>query len=342
MTVFDAPKSDYIAVIGAGSWGTALAMLLARNGNAVHIWGNHDNELRAMREARENANYLPGIKFPESMIVANSFHEMVANTNTYLLVVPSHAFRSVLKQIVVTRSQAVAPIIAWGTKGFDPGSGKLLGEVVAEVAGGSTHRCVISGPSFATEVARGLPTAITVAADDIDLAEYIAAWLRNDRMRAYTSDDLAGVQLGGAIKNVIALAAGISDGLGFGANARAALITRGLAELIRLGVALGGRADTFMGLAGMGDLVLTCTDNQSRNRRVGLGLGAGKSLQSVLAEVGQEAEGVGTVKELYQRAVAAGIEMPITEQVYKVIYENLPPQRAVDELFRREPKAENQ
>ena len=340
MAALDASNSGYIAVIGAGSWGTALAMLLARNGNAVQLWGNHDDELRAMREARENTNYLPGIKFPEPLIVANSFYEMVANTNTYLLVVPSHAFRSVLEQIVAARTQAVAPIIAWGTKGFDPGSGKLLGEVVAEVAGRSAHRCVISGPSFATEVARGLPTAITVAADDIDLAEYIAAWLRNDRMRAYTSDDLAGVQLGGAIKNVIALAAGISDGLGFGANARAALITRGLAELIRLGVALGGRADTFMGLAGMGDLVLTCTDNQSRNRRVGLGLGAGKSLQSVLAEVGQEAEGVGTVKELYQRAVSAGIEMPITEQVYKVIYENLPPQRAVDELFRREPKSE--
>jgi len=233
-------------------------------------------------------------------------------------------------------------LIAWGTKGFDPGSGMLLSDVVYDVFGSTATRAVISGPSFAGEVARGLPTALTVAADDGFAAERIVEWLRNDRVRAYTNEDLAGVQLGGAIKNVMALAAGISDGLGFGANARAALITRGLAELMRLGVALGGQMHTFTGLAGVGDLVLTCTDNQSRNRRVGIGLGAGKSLQTILKEIGQEAEGVKTVKELYLKAADLGVDMPITEQVYKVIYENLTPQRAVDELFRREPKPENQ
>lgn len=333
--------SEYIAVIGAGSWGTALAMLLARNGYSTRLWGNDAGQLQAMRSERENAAYLPGIKFPEALSVAEALPELVAATDTYLLVVPSHAFRSVLEQIRDHRQDRAREfVLAWGTKGFDTGRGMLLADAVEDVLGSRARRAVISGPSFAGEVARGLPTALTVAADSTPVAQRIAGWLRNDRVRAYTNDDLAGVQLGGAIKNVMAVAAGISDGLGFGANARAALITRGLAELMRFGVALGGKPETFMGLAGMGDLVLTCTDDQSRNRRVGLGLGAGKGLQTVLEEIGQEAEGVTTVKELYQMATKLDVDMPITEQVYKVIYENLPPQQAVDELFRREPKAE--
>lgn len=215
----------------------------------------------------------------------------------------------------------------------------LLSEVAAELMPDAI-RAVVSGPSFAGEVARGLPTALTVAADTPDAAETVSGWLRGGHVRVYTNDDIAGVQLGGAIKNVMAVAAGISDGLGFGANARAALITRGLAEMNRLGVALGGRPQTFMGLTGVGDLVLTCTDDQSRNRRAGIGLGQGKSLEKVLEEIGQAVEGVKTVHELYAMAKRLDVDMPITEQVYRVVYEGLPPAQAVETLLKREPKSE--
>jgi glycerol-3-phosphate dehydrogenase (NAD(P)+) len=235
---------------------------------------------------------------------------------------------------------AADAIVAWATKGLEPGTGKLLSQAAAEVLGGTGELGVISGPSFAREVAMGLPTALTVAAEREETAQVIAQWLRNSRLRVYTSGDMAGVQLGGAIKNVIAIAAGISDGLGFGANARAALITRGLAELTRLGVAMGGRPETFMGLAGAGDLVLTCTDDASRNRRLGLGLGRGRNLAEILAGIGQEVEGVATARELYHLALKRGVEMPITEQVYRVLYEGVPPQEAVETLLRREPKQE--
>ena len=213
-------------------------------------------------------------------------------------------------------------------------------EVVRETLGAGVGYAVVSGPSFAGEVARNLPTALTVAAEDDAIATTVAEWLRNERMRVYTSTDVAGVELGGAIKNVMAIAAGISDGLGFGANARAALITRGLAELARLGVAMGGARETFMGLAGAGDLILTCTDNLSRNRRVGLGLGQGRELSAVLTDLGQEAEGVATARELFNLAKRLQVEMPITEQVYRVLYQGRSPQRAVEALLRREPRAE--
>jgi len=201
---------------------------------------------------------------------------------------------------------------------------------------------VVSGPTFAREVALNMPSALTVASDNVKVTEEVASWLRNERVRVYTSGDIAGVQLGAAIKNVMAIAAGISDGLGFGANARAALITRGLAELTRLGVAMGGKAETFMGLTGAGDLILTCTDDSSRNRRVGLALGRGQKLPEILAELGQEAEGVATARELYQLAMKLDVDMPITEQVYRVLYENLAPHAAVEALLRREPRQENQ
>jgi glycerol-3-phosphate dehydrogenase (NAD(P)+) len=231
-------------------------------------------------------------------------------------------------------------IVAWATKGLEPGSGKLLSDVLVEVLGARTAHGVISGPSFAVEVARGLPTALTVAAPSAEVAEAIAGWLRDDHMRVYTSQDVAGVQLGGAVKNVIAIAAGISDGLGFGANARAALITRGLAEITRLGVAMGGRPETFMGLAGAGDLILTCTDNTSRNRRLGLGIGEGRAPRTVLTELGQEAEGFATAREVHELAERIRVEMPICEQVYRVLYDGLAPQAAVEALLKREPKAE--
>jgi len=328
-----------IAVLGAGSWGTALALLLARNGHNVTIWGHDPTQVARLRAMRENATYLPGFRFPDNLAVSDSVDTVVRAHPQLLIAVPSHAFRSTLTS--VADSLPPDAVIAWATKGFEPGSGKLLSVVYGEVIGPKCRFSVISGPTFAIEVARGLPTACTAAASTSGTAEQVAGWLRNDRMRVYTSTDVAGVQLGGAIKNVMAIAAGISDGLGFGANARAALITRGLAELTRLGVALGGHAETFMGLSGAGDLILTCTDNTSRNRRVGLALGQGKKLKAILAELGQEAEGVATARELYHIATRMKIDMPITEQVYRVLYEELPPLAAVEALFGREPRAEN-
>ncbi len=329
-----------VVVLGTGSWGTALAVLLARNNVRVFLWGHDREELARVAAERENQTYLPGVPLPESIRVDSDLDRLVGDNDQILVVVPSHAFRETISRIGSARAERDGLIVAWGTKGFDPIRGVLLSDVVTELLGTTVSRAVISGPSFANEVAKALPTALTVASDDAAIAHRVAAWLRNDRVRVYTNDDMAGVQLGGAIKNVMAVAAGISDGLGFGANARAALITRGLAEMNRLGVALGGKQPTFMGLTGVGDLILTCTDNQSRNRRVGIGLGQGKSLQRVLAEIGQEAEGVKTVRELYVMAKSLDVEMPITEQVYQVIYQERSPQKAVEELFGREPKAE--
>jgi len=333
-----APDSPPIAVLGAGSWGTALAMLVAGNGFPVRLWDIDPGHVARMRESRENSRHLPGIPFPDTLAVFDDLAEATRNATGLLVVVPSHAFRATLQRIAPL-FPAAPPLLAWGTKGFDRERSMLLSEVAAELLPGAV-RAVVSGPSFAGEVARGLPTALTVAADTPDAAEQVGSWLRCDHVRVYTNDDLAGVQLGGAIKNVMAVAAGISDGLGFGANARAALITRGLAEMNRLGVALGGKPETFMGLTGVGDLVLTCTDDQSRNRRAGIGLGRGKPLDEVRKEIGQEVEGVNTVHELYAMAQRLGVDMPITEQVYRVVYEGLPAARAVETLLNREPKSE--
>jgi len=233
------------------------------------------------------------------------------------------------------------PQICWGTKGFESGTGLLLSEVFDQVLGHTAQPAVLSGPSFATEVAQRLPTALTVAARNETVADTVASWFRDNRTRVYTSTDLSGVQLGGAIKNVMAIAAGISDGLGFGANARAALITRGLTEMSRLGIVLGGQVETFMGLTGMGDLILTCTDDQSRNRRLGLGIGKGKSKEDMLSEIGQEAEGINTTRELYRKSAVTAVEMPITEQVYKVLFEDLDPTLAVTALLSRQARTEN-
>ena len=327
-----------IAVLGAGSWGTALAMLIARNGRRTYLWGQDAARMANMAHERENLRYLPGIKLPDQLQIREDLSELLTVTSRFLVAVPSHGFRNLLKHM----HDGLQPgaTLAWATKGLEPGSGKLLGEVVLEELDGTVSRAVISGPTFAKEVANNLPTALTVAADKPEVAEEVADWLHSDRIRVYTSDDINGVQLGGAIKNVLAVAAGISDGLGFGANARAALITRGLAELTRLGVAMGGKAETFMGLTGAGDLILTCTDDQSRNRRVGIGLGKGQSLSEVLGDIDQEAESVATSRELYHLAKSLGVDMPITEQVYRVIHENLSPQLAVEALLSRDSKPE--
>lgn len=327
-----------IVVLGAGAWGTALSVLLARNGYRVRLWGNNPRQLEHLARTRINAPALLDVPLPSSIETHADIREAASAADDLLLAVPSHGFRATLAAIRLDIKTDAA--VAWATKGLEPGSGRLLSDAAAEVLGAEAATAVVSGPTFAGEIARGLPAALTVAARKPGIAEHVAGWLRNERVRVYTSDDVAGVQLGGAIKNVMAIAAGISDGLGFGANARAALITRGLAELTRLGVAMGGRRETFMGLTGAGDLILTCTDNASRNRRVGLGLGQGRRLSEVLADIGQEAEGVATARELFRLAEAQNIEMPITEQVYRVLYEDLPPQAAVEALLKRDPRPE--
>lgn len=327
-----------IAVLGAGSWGTALAVLIARNGLPTLLWGHDPARVALLAHARENARYLPGVKFPDNLAVREDLLAATDEAAHLLLVVPSHAFRATLEAI--RPRIAGTSILAWATKGLEPATGRPLSQVADDILGAGRAIGVISGPTFAREVSQGLPTAVTVAARDVTTAETIAGWLRNDRVRVYTSTDLVGVELGGAIKNVLAIATGISDGLGLGANARAALITRGLVEMRRLSEALGGRPETVMGLAGIGDLVLTCTDNQSRNRQVGIALGKGRKLQVTLAEIGQVAEGVATAREVRGLARRLQVDMPITEQVYRVLFEGLAPQDAVEALLRRESRQE--
>jgi glycerol-3-phosphate dehydrogenase (NAD(P)+) len=327
-----------VSVLGAGSWGTALAVLLARNGHAAVLWGHHPAHVERLRAERRNDRFLPGVPFPDNLALTADLAEAASAAPLQLIVVPSHAFRSLLAELkphLPSNAQ-----IAWATKGLELDSGRLLHEVARDILGTQVPTAVLSGPTFAGEVAANLPTAITVASAQPTFAALLAGLLRNDRFRAYTSDDLIGVQLGGATKNVLAIAAGVADGLGFGANARAALITRGLAEMMRLGLALGGKAETLMGLAGVGDLILTCTDDQSRNRRFGLGLGRGETPEAVTARIGQEIEGIVTARIVHGLAQAHGIDMPITEQVYRILCEGLPPLEAVRNLLLREPKSE--
>jgi glycerol-3-phosphate dehydrogenase (NAD(P)+) len=329
--------SASIAVIGAGSWGTALAILLSHKGLDVRLWGNLPHEIERLSRERTNHQYLPGIAFPPSLSPRVDLSDALQGADEVLIVVPSHAFRSVLTAIAPLRPAKAG--ICWATKGFQPGTRQLLSDVASEILP-EGNLAVISGPTFAAEVARGLPTAITVASTSEAHAERLAELLHTSWFRAYTSNDMIGVQVGGATKNVLAIAAGIADGLGFGANTRAALITRGLTEIMRLGLRLGGQAETFMGLAGLGDLVLTCTDNQSRNRRMGLALAQGLGIEQARQEIGQEVEGVHTAREVYQLAHKWRVEMPISEQVYQVLYENLDPREAVHNLLDRSQKAE--
>ena len=327
------------AVIGAGSWGTALALLLARCQQDILLWSGEPGHAQAMAKSQSNEAYLPGIPLEPRITPSDNFEE-AANASRLVLAVPSHAFRAVLTQLKEHLPRDKRCYICWGTKGFEPDSSLLLSDVFEEVMDENAVPAVVSGPSFAGEVARGLPSALTVAAAKDDDASAVAAWFRDAQTRVYTSTDLRGVQLGGAIKNVMAVAAGISDGLGFGANARAALITRGLTELARLGEALGGRPETFMGLTGLGDLILTCTDDQSRNRRVGLAIGRGEDVTTALETIGQEAEGLNTARELFRKSQALDVEMPISEQVYRIVFEKLDPKLAVTALLSREARPE--
>jgi glycerol-3-phosphate dehydrogenase (NAD(P)+) len=276
------PGVAKVAVLGAGSWGTALAIQLCRNGHRVRIWGHEPPQIEALQRDRENRLFLPGFPLPEGLSATDSLETALEGASDCLAVVPSHAFAQVVSDLRERLPQEIG--LAWATKGLDPASGGLLHQVARAML--PVHNlAVVSGPSFAREVARGLPTAVTVASEDPVFAAHTAGLLHGDRFRAYTSGDMVGVEVSGAAKNVLAIATGIADGLGFGANTRAALITRGLKELIRLGTALGGRAETFMGLAGVGDLVLTCTDDQSRNRRMGLCLARGLSVADAKLEI---------------------------------------------------------
>ena len=327
-----------IAVLGAGSWGTALAIQLARSDLDVFLWGHLESEVSQIQEKRENSYYLPGIQLPENLQAFSDLNTCVKDADEVLIVVPSHAFATVVKQLKPLINENTP--VSWASKGLSPDNNALLSDVCRQILGAKQSLAVVSGPTFAMEVARGLPTAIVIASEQEAHAERLASYLQNGAFRPYTSNDIIGVQVGGAAKNIMAIAAGISDGLGYGANSRAALISRGLAEISRFGHALGGQAETFMGLAGLGDLVLTCTDDQSRNRRLGLALASGKSIEQARQEIGQEIEGIGTTREVYLKAREIGVEMPITDQAYRVLYENLPPEDAVQSLLSRQVKAE--
>jgi len=327
-----------IAVLGAGSYGTALAIQLARLGNDTRLWGRDQEQMRRLEAERVNAEYLPGCKFPPSLKAISDLRAAVADADDLLLAVPSHALHAVLR--------TVAPMlkphqgIACACKGLEPDTGKLMHEVIEDIVGRERKLAVISGPTFAKEVGLGMPTAVTVASTDAEYADKIVHALHGNGFRAYTSDDVIGVEVGGSVKNVLAIAVGIADGLGLGANTRAGVITRGLAEIMRLGEAMGGRRETFMGLAGLGDLVLTCTDDQSRNRRMGLALAKGKSVQQALAEIKQVVEGVRVAPEVLRLARKHGVEMPISEQVVGVLAGKITPVDAVRSLATRPPRAE--
>jgi glycerol-3-phosphate dehydrogenase (NAD(P)+) len=327
-----------IAVLGAGSWGTALAIQFARAGRPARLWGRDRTHVQAMAQERSNARYLPDVRFPDSLHLIDSLEAVVDGVNDVLLAVPSHAFRSLLTELKPLLPAAIR--LCWATKGFELDSGRLPNQVAHDVLGPGRSVAVLSGPTFASEVGRGLPTAMTIASPDVDYAEKLARDLSSASFRAYTSTDITGVEVGGAVKNVLAIGAGLSDGLGFGANTRIALITRGLTEMTRLGVALGARRETFMGLAGLGDLVLTCTDNHSRNRRFGLALARGASVEAALQEIGQVVEGYQAARALRGVATREHVVMPIAEGLYGVLYEQLAVEQVVRGLMLRPIKPE--
>ncbi|KJY82631.1 glycerol-3-phosphate dehydrogenase [Vibrio galatheae] len=332
-------KEIAMTVLGAGSYGTSLAISLARNGANVVIWG-HDAEHMARLEAdRANHEFLPGIEFPSSLIVESDLEKAVQASRDLLVVVPSHVFGIVLNNVKPFLRQDSR--ICWATKGLEPETGRLLKDVAHEVLGEGYSLAVLSGPTFAKELAMGMPTAISVASPDSDFVADLQEKIHCSKtFRVYANSDFIGMQLGGAVKNVIAIGAGMSDGIGFGANARTALITRGLAEMTRLGAALGAQPETFMGMAGLGDLVLTCTDNQSRNRRFGLALGQGKDVDTAQQEIGQVVEGYRNTKEVYLLAERMGVEMPIVDQIYQVLYQGKDANLAAKDLLARDKKAE--
>ncbi|EAR20802.1 NAD(P)H-dependent glycerol-3-phosphate dehydrogenase [Nitrococcus mobilis] len=329
--------SDTISVVGAGSWGTALALVLARNGYRVYLWSHDPDHVERMSRERANLRYLPDAPFPAELRPVAELEIALRDVQEVLVVVPSAVFSRVLEQMAPLLAKHAR--VTWATKGLDADTGNPL-HCTAERLLPGRALAVLSGPSFAREVAKGLPTAVTVASRNVAFAHELADAFHNESFRVYTSDDMLGVELGGAVKNVLAIATGIADGLGMGANARAGLITRGLAELRRLGRAMQARSETFMGLSGMGDLILTCTDDQSRNRRMGLALGQGIPAAQALQQIGQTVEGLQTTADVHRLARRMGVEMPICEQVHLVLSQHLSAKAAAANLMLRKRKSE--
>ena len=324
-----------LAILGAGAWGTALAIVLSQRHQAV-LWVWDPDQLAEM-QANRSSRFLPNFSLPASVQLHANVGDALAQAELAIVVVPMQGLRQTLKEI---RASAKTVSVILASKGFEPGSPNLPHQVAAQELAAGTPCAILSGPSFAQEVAQGLPAALTLASNDGTFAQSAAKDLHSQKLRVYSSNDVMGVAVGGAVKNVMAIAAGICDGMGLGNNARAALITRGLAEITRLGLKLGGKPETFMGLAGAGDLILTCTGDLSRNRQVGMMLAAGKSLPAILGQLGHVAEGVPTAREVLQLAGKLGVDMPITRAVNQVLYENVPAKAALQELLNRDPKAE--
>ena len=327
-----------VAVLGAGSWGTALAAQSARNGLATTLWGRDAAQLDAMRTTHRNARYLPDLELPATLNYSDDLAGSVASADLVLVVVPSHAFSELVHELAPHRRPAAG--VAWATKGFEPGSGRFLHEVAESALGRDTPLAVVTGPSFAREVAQGLPTAVTVHSDVEGFAQQVADALHSATFRAYTGDDMLGAELGGAMKNVLAVATGVADGMNLGLNARAGLITRGLNEMLRLNAALGGKPETLMGLAGLGDLVLTCTGDLSRNRRLGLALGRGQALKVAVAAIGQVVESVQTADEVIRLARRHALDLPISALVQRILHGEITPTEGVKLLLAREQKPE--
>ncbi len=330
--------SSNIAVLGAGSWGTALSALMARNGHRVTLWGRDAQTVEAIDARHENPRYLPGIPLPDNLRASTDLAATVAGADWVLVVTPSHAFTE-----TVTALKPLLPAgagVAWATKGFEPGSGRFLHEVAGDLLGADVPLAVVTGPSFAKEVTLGLPTAVTVHGEWPDFTQRVAEALHGPAFRAYTGDDMVGAELGGAMKNVLAVATGVADGMQLGLNARAGLITRGLNEMLRLAAVIGGRPETLMGLAGLGDLVLTCTGDLSRNRRLGLALGRGQALADAVREIGQVVESVQTADEVMRQAERHGIDLPISAAVRAVLHGEITPAEGLKQLLAREQKPE--
>ena len=327
-----------VAVLGAGSWGTALAALLACQGHPVVVWGRDAAIAAAINSEHENPRYLPGIPLPENLRATTDLGSALEGAAWVLVVTPSHAFAETLHKLAPLRPEGAG--VAWATKGFEPGSGRFLHEVAESILGGGVPLAVVTGPSFAKEVALGLPTALTVHSDDPAFAQTVAEAMHGPTFRAYTGDDMRGAELGGAMKNVLAVATGVADGMQLGLNARAGLITRGLNEILRLAAAIGARPETLMGLAGLGDLVLTCTGDLSRNRRLGLALGRGQSIEEAVREIGQVVESIQTADEVMRLAERHGVELPISRAVQQVLHGEMTPEQGLRQLLAREQKAE--
>ena len=332
------PDHGPVAVLGAGSWGTALAALLARQGHAVTLWGRDAAVAEAINTRHENPRYLPGLALPDALVATTDLAAALAGAGWVLVVTPSHAFAETLRLLAPLRPPGAG--VAWATKGFEPGSGRFLHEVAAEILGDDVPLAVVTGPSFAKEVAEGLPTALTVHSDDAAFAQAVAEAMHGPAFRAYTGDDMVGAELGGAMKNVLAVATGVADGMQLGLNARAGLITRGLNEMLRLAAAIGAKPETLMGLAGLGDLVLTATGDLSRNRRLGLALGRGQTIEAAVREIGQVVESIQTADEVMRQAEKHGIELPITSGVQRVLHGDITPEQGLRELLARERKPE--